>query len=133
VIGETLSEVLAKASSILPWMTVPNSQIHSSLSQCSDLLHEETQSLRAFRDENFLAKLERNVGEETHQQQQQQQQHEKDVDFELGEDGSLAYVSADKLVELVVTGRAAAYALDVPKVKATKKNNKIFVFEFCFV
>lgn len=99
-IGETLSSILEKSSSLLPWMTVPNSQVHMSLSHYSDLLQQETQNLRAFRDENFLDVLEREAGEEGGPK--------SNPDFELGEDGSLAFVSAEKLVNLVVTGKGAA-------------------------
>ncbi len=98
MIGETLSDVLEKSSSLLPWMTVPNSQIHSSLSRCAELLQEETQSLKAFRDQNFLDILEKDMAED----------RSGEGEFELGDDGGLAYVSAEKLVELVVTGKGAA-------------------------
>ncbi len=107
-IAETLEEVHEMSSSLLPWMTVPNSQIHSSLSRYSEVLREDTHSLRVFRDPNFLDVLERLAA--------QQDEPGADADFELAEDGSLAYVTPEKMVELIVTGRGAAYALDFPKI-----------------
>ena len=40
----------------------------------------------------------------------------KQADFELADDGSLAYASAEKMVDLIVTGKGTAYALDFPKI-----------------
>ncbi len=107
-IAETLEEVHAMSSSLLPWMTVPNSQIHSSLSRYSEALREETQPLKVFRDPNFLDVLEELAAQQDDQGPQ--------PDFEVSEDGSLAYVTPDKMVELIVTGRGAAYALDFPRI-----------------
>jgi hypothetical protein len=110
-IAETLQEVHEMSGSLLPWMTVPNSQVHSSLSRYSEVLREETLSLRVFRDPSFLDVLERLA--------QQQDEGGADADFELAEDGSLAYATPEKMLELIVTGRGAAYGLDFPKIFVT--------------
>lgn len=62
----------------------------------TDNLRNETAPLRPFRDPNFLERLAALEREEP---------GAKSTELDFGEDGSLQYASADKLVELVVSGK----------------------------
>ena len=66
-------------------------------------------SLRNFRDPNFLDVLDE-------LSRQAESGVKGPLDLELSDDGSLAFVGAEKMVELIVTGKGAAYALDFPKI-----------------
>lgn len=106
-IAELVEEVSERSSDIYPWLKAPSSQVHQTLSRAFLSLREETSSLQAFREPNFLNVLD---------SLSQQSDISRSEDFELSDDGSLAYVTPDKLVELIITGKGAAYAIDFPRI-----------------
>ena len=104
-IGEILKEMYVSSTALVCWMENPESPIYSGISEKADELKQQTQPLQNFRDQNFLELLAEQENEEIAMR-----------DLELNEEGSLAYVSPSKMVELIVSGKCKAYSHDFPKI-----------------
>lgn len=108
-ITERLQSIQARAAELLPWLQAKDAS-HGALAECSNGLTAETAYLRPFRDPSFLDRL---------QASEQEGPTSRNAEMEFSEDGALSYISVDKMLDLIVSGKGKTYSMDFDKVFVT--------------